>query len=127
MSALGAKGTTRWTAALTFALLGCLTALALASPAMAQNPAAADEYLADAPEFGAEGIASSGGDGGVPAGGDGGGSNPAADGAAELPFTGYPLTSVILICLALLLAGLLLRLAVVIRDRSRRTSAETPA
>ena len=126
MPALGVKPSTRWTTALIFALLGCLTALALASPALAQNPAAADEYIADAPEFGTEGIASTGGDGDTPAAGEGG-SNPVDDGAAELPFTGYPLSTAVLICLALLLAGLLLRLAIVIRDRSRRTSAESPA
>ena len=129
MLGLGVKGATRWTAALIFALLGCLTALALASPAIAQNPAAADEYIADGPEFGDKGIANQGlpGEGGPGQSGSDPGSAPGSSSAAELPFTGYPLSTAILVCLALVLAGLLLRLVIAIRDHSRRTSAETPA
>jgi hypothetical protein len=68
------------------------------------------------------------GDGNQPTGDEGAG--PTADrGVAkgELPFTGYPLTPLILLLLLLLLLGMAIRAYVEIRDRRRaRTAGGAP-
>ena len=49
--------------------------------------------------------------------GDEGGPTAEQGAAGELPFTGYPLTPLILLLLALLLAGLAIRTYLAVRDR----------
>jgi len=94
--------------------------LAAASPAQAQGPAICDEY----PELP---ICDDGGGGDNPDGdgdtGPGGFSGGTGDGDGSLPFTGYPLTGLILLLLLLLAAGLALRGGVALRDRFARRPA----
>ena len=109
---------------------------AFASGASAQVPAICDQYPelpqcspADNDPDGDDPDGTDDGDTGVPAGTDdaggpssaipGGGGGPTAGAGAtgELPFTGYPLTPLLLLLLALLLAGLLLRAYLALRDR----------
>lgn len=62
-------------------------------------------------------------------GGPGDGSGPSAgsgagdDGGGNLPFTGYPLSTLILILALLLIAGLAVRSYIAVRDRFRARSA----
>lgn len=99
------------------AMVSVMIGLAFAGPASAQLPAGCSEYdgdicnepIDDGDEDGD--IAPSGGDGGN---GDGNGSGD-ADG--NLPFTGYPLTGLILLLLALLAVGLVIRSGTALRDK----------
>ena len=98
------------------ALLAACFALIGAAPASAQSPAACEEY--DDPNCGPDGgedpidVPGANGDNGT---GDGDG-----DGDGELPFTGYPLTGLILLFLVLLLAGLALRGGAALREKLAR-------
>lgn len=135
------RGVTIYTVAALCALVG---AFVLAPAASAQS-AGADQYTpnppggGEEPEGGEGGQGPGGGGGGNP-GGDqgptgGGGGNPGDTSDAlsptagtgqtdsgELPFTGYPLTTVLLVVLALLIVGTLIRVAVASRDRIRTDS-----
>lgn len=111
-------------------LAGAVLAFAVVSVplAAAQAPAGVDQYQ-PLPPGGDEGPISGGGPGGDEGPIGGGDEGPAGDGGeegvpggaaapsgevadgggGELPFTGYPLTTLVLIILALLLLGLLFR------------------
>jgi hypothetical protein len=102
------------------ALLLAMTGLmAVAQPASAQSTAACTEYV----------------QGGCGPGGGNGGDNPNGTGPAsagntgnshhggQLPFTGYPLTPLVLLLLLLLLAGIVVRATVAVRDRLRAHQA----
>jgi hypothetical protein len=102
---------------------------AMADPASAQVPAICDEYpglpQCEAPTAG-------GGD--APGNQDGGGENalPGSGGATgeadgTLPFTGYPLTPLLLLLLVLLVTGLTIRAYLAIRDRVRARGPGTPS
>lgn len=105
-------------------LLGLLVAgcfvLITAAPAAAQNlPAGCDEYdnpgcVDDDDDVGDDDV----GDLGPAGSGDGTGSG---DGDGTLPFTGYPLTSLLLLFLALLAAGVMIRAGVAARERLGRS------
>jgi hypothetical protein len=122
--------------ALAIALIGALVAILFAiSPvsvetASAQAQGAGGQY----PDGDVGPGGGSGGDsgllpevegGGNPPGGDGGPSANGDDGGGNLPFTGYPLSTLVLLLLILLAAGLLLRGSIAIRDRFRARSAGT--
>jgi len=103
------------------AALGLLAALAIgaatAEPAAAQQPDICQQYP-DLPQC--QGEDPGGGAGGQVPGG------AAADlggaGEAQLPFTGYPLTPLLLLALLLLLLGLAILAYQEIRDRLRERS-----
>lgn len=105
------------------ALLVCVTGLVAADQSQAQLPSICEQYpdrdicigpVDDADENGNDAVDPTGA-------GDGDGTGD-ADGS--LPFTGYPLTGLILLLLALLLAGLTIRAGVAVRERfSGRDSA----
>jgi hypothetical protein len=117
MGLRGATGSARGARFLVLLLAALLALFSFAATAVAQTAAGADEYIAAGPATGTGG----------PAASDGSGSpfvDPCAC-PAELPFTGYPLTSLAAICAALLLAGGLLRLAIVLRERAREGSAQS--
>jgi hypothetical protein len=98
--------------------------LALAPTAGAQS-AAADQYI----ELGPLGIFVEGNVGIQPAAGagnEGNGAEGANAGGGTLPFTGYPLTTLILILLAMIATGVAIRLGLSAKDRlamARVTSA----
>lgn len=113
----GATGSPRRVWLVLLILTLAIAGLSSAGSAFAQDPAASNQYIPTGP------------DNGTGASGAGGGTsslNPCAC-PAELPFTGYPLTTLALIFLGLLLAGVLLRLVVVIRDRTQRGLAKHAA
>src|SRR5687768_13858096 len=130
------------------ALLAAVALFAMPSFAPAQVPAGADEYIPDDPgcpdDMGAtvsgtttcpdDKDVKGDNDTGVPGSdGDGDGdsegllaSTSGGDGGS-LPFTGYPLTAMVLVALALLLAGALLRAGIAIRERTRASGLNTAA
>lgn len=67
------------------------------------------------------------GGGSLGSGGGGGGTlaGSSGDAGAELPFTGYPLSPVVLICLILLVAGITARAGLAIRERRRAAASAT--
>jgi hypothetical protein len=101
---------------------------ATADPASAQVPAICDEY----PGLPGCQEPAAGGGGDSPGGEDGGGVNatpgggPTGDTAGTLPFTGYPLTPLLLLLLLLLVTGLTIRAYLAIRDRVRSRGPGTP-
>lgn len=107
------------------ATLATLAALAAtqASPAGAQFAAICQQYptLPECQEQGADLIA--GIEPGAPTGEPGvtgipvGGPTAAVGGVGKLPFTGYPLTPLLLLLLILVLAGLTIRAYLAIRER----------
>lgn len=94
----------------------------LASDANAQLPAICEQY----PNLPQCDQGPGGGGGGNQPGDDGTGPagvqspSAASSGGGELPFTGYPITPLLLLLLALLLTGLALRAYLAIRDRHTR-------
>jgi len=58
--------------------------------------------------------------------GAGAGASAGGDGDGELPFTGYPLTPLLLLLLALLLAGLTIRAYLAARERRAGRGSPTP-
>ncbi len=148
MLAIGSSGNRVWIAVLTVGAAFALAA-ALAGSAAAQQPAVCDQYpqlpQCQQPTAGGDGlqipgpsdqddedrgpIESAGG----PSPGDGGGGplagagGPVADvgddARGELPFTGYPLTPLILLFLVLLAAGLAIRAYIAARERWRARHA----
>jgi hypothetical protein len=116
--------------------LGALSLLgALATPATAQDPAVCQQYNPPNCEgsvgpAGAEGSSTDDGTGDLVAfldldeAGTGGASGETS---GELPFTGYPLTSLILLLLVLLALGLAVRAYLAARDRLRARSASPPS
>lgn len=112
---LGRKHLTAITALIVLAL--AYLSLAAASPAEAQLPAFCEQYPND------PACIDPGGGGGDNPDGDGD-TGPGAvsagtggDGDGSLPFTGYPLTGLVLLLLALLATGLALRAGMAIRNR----------
>lgn len=98
-----------------------------AAPAAAQLPAICDEYP-DLPvcsedagggpdDDGSDDDVGGTGSGGGPAGGDGGG--------GELPFTGYPLSWLLILMLILLAAGIALRVGLALKERLAERGATT--
>ena len=108
---------------LMFAMLVTLFAVLQADTASAQGPICLqypNECDGDAGPTGGTGSSSDD----LPAFGSGGdGTGTGAGG--ELPFTGYPLTFLILLLLILLAAGLTIRAYVAVRDRPRRLADPT--
>ncbi len=112
-------------AALFVVLFGILGILALgAAPAQAQGlPAICEDY----PDLDVcigpieDGVIDGDDDVG-PGGDEGGAGNGSGDGDGALPFTGYPLTGLILLLLILLAAGLTLRGGTALRERFSRGS-----
>lgn len=96
-------------------LAGLVLLLLPPSQASAGVPAICEEYpnLPQCEEGGG------GGGGNEDPDEDAGGAGPTGDADGELPFTGYPLTSLLLLLLALLVAGLTLRAYLAIRGRAR--------
>jgi hypothetical protein len=104
---------------------------ATADRASAQVPAICDEYPG-LPQC-EQGSGGGGGGGGAnPTSGagqngiPGGGGATADDTGGTLPFTGYPLTPLLLLLLVLLAAGLTIRAYLAIRDRLRARDSGTP-
>jgi hypothetical protein len=105
-----------------------LFSAATADPASAQQPPICAEYPG-LPQC--EAPAAGGGEN--PGGGGGGGENAipgsggsSGDAGGTLPFTGYPLTSLLLLLLVLLAAGLTIRAYLAIRDRVRARESGGP-
>ncbi|MGH2954141.1 MAG: hypothetical protein ACRDK9_08995 [Solirubrobacterales bacterium] len=134
------------------ALAGAAVALALgaalADSAAAQQPAICDQYPQLPQCGGSEGAGGGGGgdegnpldQGQSPASDEGAGAGPGAFPGAggptagagggtggELPFTGYPLTPLLLILLILLAAGLMIRTYLGARDRWRLRHHDPPS
>jgi hypothetical protein len=114
------------------ALFGLMTlalsflGLAFANSASAQFPSGCFEYedpcIGGTDEAGENGGAGPGGGGGHngfgPGGdGDGNGGSGTGDADGKLPFTGYPLTSLILLLLVLLASGLVIRGGTALREK----------
>jgi hypothetical protein len=101
--------------AIVAALLGAVLSFAWAAAASAQQPAICEQY----PQLPIC-VGPGGGDGedddAVP-GGLGAGGASAGDAGGNLPFTGFPITDLILLLVALLLAGLGIRAAQTLRQR----------
>jgi len=95
------------------ALASAVIGLVLASPASAQFPSGCVEYDDDPCIGPIDNVDEDGNDGVGP--GDGSGD---ADG--KLPFTGYPLTGLILLLLVLLAVGLTIRSGTALRDKLAR-------
>jgi hypothetical protein len=92
-----------------------------ATSADAQTPAACEEY--EVPPCGdgdGDGDDDDDGDGDDVGPGSTGGASGDGDGDGALPFTGYPLTGLILLFLILLLLGLTIRAGVALRERLAR-------
>jgi hypothetical protein len=109
------------------ALLGVLLAILVAAPAQAQLPSICQQYpnLPQCLPGGGGGGDDDGGDPGAGIGvgaGDGDGTGDLG-GSGRLPFTGYPVTSLILLALLILLAGLVLRTTQAINHRLRERYA----
>ncbi len=109
------------------ALLAATFVLAIPGSAAAGQPAICAQYPDlpqceedDAGGGGNENENDGDGDGDDPVGGGGGTGN--ADGG-DLPFTGYPLTPLLALLLALLVAGMAIRAYLIVRDRLRVDSA----
>ena len=83
----------------------------IAAPAAIGAPAAVDQYVPQANPANPAG----------PAEGPAGGEAVPGEGGGSLPFTGYPLTPLVLVVLLLLVAGLTLRLVVWARERRQVT------
>jgi hypothetical protein len=113
----------RASSALLVVLGAGLLAVLMQAPLASAAPAAADQY-APGPTQQIIGPASAGN--GPSAGAPGSGpvfSEPGEAGGGELPFTGYPLTPLILIVLALLAAGLIARAMSASAERRRERRA----
>jgi hypothetical protein len=133
-------------ASLVALLAAAVLLLVLPAAASAQTAAGADEYIPDDPGCSVDMGATVSGttdcpddkdvkgdnDTGVPSSDDDGdsegllASTSGGDGGS-LPFTGYPLTSMVLVALALLLAGALLRAGIALRERTRASGLNTAA
>ena len=115
------------------AALAVAAVLLLPQAAQAQLPAICDQYP-DLPQC-EEGGGGGGGGDENPSGdeGPGGGSGNLPSGEADagaqgdLPFTGYPMTAILLLMLALLVMGLIIRSVVAIRDRRSAGSSQPPS
>ena len=95
------------------ALASAIVGLAFAGPASAQMPSGCVEYDDDCDQ-------GPGGGGGNNPFGDGDGSGDrdgSGDADGKLPFTGYPLTGLILLLLILLAVGLAIRSGTALRDK----------
>lgn len=108
--------------ALVVAMLALFAFQALAAaPASAQGQPAICEEYPNLPQCEDDG--GGGGDDEDPTGGGGGdegddfGAGASGDSSGNLPFTGYPLSTLFLVLFALLAAGLTLRAYVAIRER----------
>lgn len=112
------------------AALGLFAALVIAAvaPSLAEagTPAICDDYP-DLPICDEGPGGGGGGDDDGGPGGDDGGAGPTAggdgDGDGSLPFTGYPITDLLLLLALLLVAGLAIRAYLAIRDRGEHGSA----
>jgi hypothetical protein len=124
---MSVRGLDRRAARFAVALVA-MVALASASAVVpatagAQDPAACQQYPTS--DCGDAGPANGGGDTSPGIGPGGGAGAPSAAGTdsgsshGTLPFTGYPMTPLLLLVLALLAAGLMLRAALAVRDRLR--------
>lgn len=97
-------------------------AIVVAAPvATAQQPPGSDQYQPGPPPGPSPDDTGGGpdGTGGGPAAGGGPSATVAESGGANLPFTGYPLTPLVLLLLAVLVTGLALRVAAKARERHR--------
>jgi hypothetical protein len=102
------------------AVLAAAGAIVFTAPvATAQQVAGSDQYQGGAgPTGGAgQGAGQDGPDGGAEAGGPS--ATVAESGGGSLPFTGYPITPLVLLVIALVAVGLALRLGSKARDRFR--------
>ena len=107
--------------AIVIALIGVIAFQAAPASAQSQPPICEDYPDLDVcNEPGGGGGDNPDGDDGA---GPGVGSGGSGDGDGSLPFTGYPLTGLILLLLALLALGLAIRGAVAIRERLARDPA----
>jgi hypothetical protein len=102
---------------------------ATADKASAQGAAICQQYPSlpqcQSPSSGGGGNQGSGEAGAIPGGG-GPTAGEQAGAKGELPFTGYPLTPLLLLFLILLVAGLTIRSYLAIRDRLRARDSGTP-
>lgn len=112
------------------AALGGGIMLVATSTASAQDPAICTQYpdLPQCDQPGGGGDDDDNGDdsGGAPVPGGGGPTADRGDAGGELPFTGYPLTFLILLLLILLLIGLAIRAYLAIRGRVAGNRAASP-
>lgn len=98
------------------AVLAAAGAIVVTAPvATAQQVAGSDQYQGGAGPTG--GAGQDGPDGGTEAGGPS--ATVAESGGGSLPFTGYPITPLVLLVIALVAVGLALRLGSKARDRFR--------
>lgn len=112
---------------LTLAVLVIAAMLSVAGPAQAQLPGICQQYPDDPscqqPDHGGD-VGPTGGSDSSPSGlgpsTGGGNPNGTANSSGSLPFTGYPLSPLILLALFLLLAGLVARGIVEARNRASR-------
>jgi hypothetical protein len=104
--------------AIVAALLGAVLSFAWAAPASAQQPAICQQYpqlpICVGPGGGGD---EDDDDDGDPGAFTAGGASAGGDGDGNLPFTGFPITDLILLLVALLLAGLGIRAAQALRQR----------
>lgn len=110
------------------ALALCIVGLAIAPVANAATAAAVDQYIPEPP-----GVSQgSGGGGGSNGGGANGlpgsvGTEAQPGGGGTLPFTGYPLTTLSMIVLALVAAGISVRLGMAGYERLRKANSAQPS
>jgi hypothetical protein len=109
--------------------LGFMVALAIVAspPASAGTPAFCQQY-SNSPECRGD-VGPAGGSGNETPDNAGNGPTADSDGSdsgGSLPFTGYPLTPLLLLFVALLAAGLALRTATALRNRHRARPARSP-
>ena len=107
---------------LTFAISFAVSALVSPDGASAQSPSFCEQYPndPDCDDDRPDGNDDKNPDGDSdvgPAGGPLGGDSLGGGGGGELPFTGYPLSPLLILLLMLLAAGLILRGYVAVRDR----------
>jgi hypothetical protein len=101
------------------ALASAVIGLVLASPASAQFPSGCVEYDDDPCIGPIDNVDEDGNDGVGPGNGFGDGDG-SGDADGKLPFTGYPLTGLILLLLVLLAVGLTIRSGTALRDKLAR-------
>jgi hypothetical protein len=117
-------GVPGWVAPL-LALVAALVAIALLPDSASAQSAFCQQYPDDPACLGDVGPGGGNGafDPGVGFGPGVGAGDGSGDGAGNLPFTGYPITPLLLLLLILLLIGLALRTYLAVRDRLRKRAA----